>query len=212
MSVDELVDLLRPVLESIADQYSSRPSKEQLLARLLRNQDKLLELIASYLADTREKLNEQQLEFVIYHGGTSIVRHVPRLYRAALEIGRDDLVDILRSKWIEGGVATPHQCPRCNFYSLTPALTCLVCGAEIDEKEFKEAIGFRELLEFFAQEASVEELRDAISEKRVLYDGRKIKAPSMARSTFDIELRLEPNEVKILEEALRAKKGESRGT
>ncbi len=199
---DELRELLRPVIDEIADTYSSRPSKDQILARMLRNEEKLLELIASYLAETREEFDEQLLEFIVYNLGASGARLIPKLYREAKRAGREDLIDILRGKWLESGLATPYQCPRCGFYALTPNLTCVVCGAEIDEEEFKDSIDFEALLEEFAETATREEILEVISEKRVAYDGVRLKPPSQ-RTVNDIELHLSRDEVEKLRAKLR---------
>ncbi len=202
VTLDELRELLRPIIDEIADTYSSRPSKDQIMARMLRNEEKLLELIAAYLAETREELDEQLLEFIVYNLGASGARLVPKLYREAKRLGREDLIDVLRGKWLESGLATPYQCPRCGFYALTPSLTCIVCGAEVDENEFKESIDFESLLEEFAETATRDEILEVVNEKRIVYDGVRLKPPSQ-RTVNDIELHLSRDEVEKLRAKLR---------
>ncbi len=210
ISAAEIVDVIRPIVESIADQYSSRPSKEQILNRILRHQDKLLEIIAAYLLETREEINEMQLEFVVYNSSPQVVaRYIQRLYELAKRLGREDLIEILRSKWLESGYATPYQCPVCGFYALTPEFTCIVCGAEVDEDDYKEFIGFNELLSQFASESSVEDIMDVLAEKRIAYDGSRLLPPSKASRNM-MFFKLDEKEIKALEETLARKKGAMR--
>ena len=208
---DELVEVLRPIVESIADMYSSRPSKDQILTRLMRAQDKLQEVIALYILESREELDEAQLEYIVYNAsGQALARHIPRLYMLAKRLGRDDLIEVLRGKWLESGMATPYQCPVCGFYALTPMLSCIVCGAEVDEHEYKEFIGFRDLLQEFVERVGPEELREVLAEKRVAYDGNMLLPPSEARRGLML-LPLDEEEVKIVERAYREKKGVAYG-
>ncbi len=206
LSADEAREILQPIIEKIAEQYSSRPSKDQIVARIMRSQDKLLELISTYLVETRDELSEEQLEFVVYNGGLSIARYAPKLYRIASRLGREDIIDVLRSRWIEAGLATPYLCPRCGFYALTPSLTCIVCGAEVDEREFKESIGFSKLLEEFADEASLEDIREVVSEGRIAFDGRGLKPPSKA-GRDDIVLFLNERDIRFLKSVLERRRG-----
>lgn len=203
----DIIDVIRPIVESIADQYSSRPSKEQILNRILRHQDKLLEIIAAYLLESRDELDEAQLEFVVFNASPQLVaRHIQRLYDIARRLGRGDIVDVLKTKWLESGYATPYQCPVCGFYALTPDFTCIVCGADVDEEEYKKFIGFEELFRNFVEESDIADLMDVLSERKVAFDGTQLIPPSRASRNM-LVFHLKGEEVKIVEEALSRKKG-----
>lgn len=205
----DIIDVVRPIVESIADQYSSRPSKEQILNRILRHQDKLLEVIAAYILESRDELNEAQLEFVVFNASPQLIaRHVQRLYDTAKRFGRSDIIEVLKAKWLESGYATPYQCPVCGFYALTPDFTCIVCGADVDEEEYKKFIGFDELLKSFVEESDIADLMDVLSERRVAFDGTRLIPPSRASRDM-LVFHLKGEEVKIVEEALSRKKGAS---
>ncbi len=206
LRVEELREILQPVIEKIAEQYSSRPSKEQIIARLFRSQDKLLELISAYLVETRDELTEAQLEFIVYNGGVPIARYAPKLYPLLKRINRDDLIDVLRSRWVESGLSTPFVCPRCGFYALTPDLHCIVCGADIDEKEFKEFIGFDSLLRDFAESSSASVLKEVIVEKRIAFDGATLKPVSEADVRRDVILYLDERDIKLLKSFVERKR------
>ncbi len=206
LSREQYREMLRPVIEGLLSTYTSRPSTETIIARLRATSQNLYIMASAYMLEKLEKLTPEQLEFIVANGGPVAGKYAPKLYRAALELGRKDLIPQIRYLWETYGNPTPLECPRCGFRALTPELTCMICGHEASEREVKKVIDFEEKLRMFAEEASPTEIREALERGYVLV-GERVKPPSGPREPFDVEIRLDKHELEILRRALEVRRG-----
>ena len=200
----EYVEMLKPIIEGIASTYS-RPSKEAILARLRATVDRVYMMAAAYLLEKKERISEEQLEFIVSYGGPALCRHVQRIYNQLRTCGRDDLIGQLRLSWERYCNPTPIPCPRCGFRALTPDLICMVCGYEASEEEVKKAIDFEQKIREFVEmydKASVEEAMEC----GYVLVGETVKPPSAQREPYDIELRLSKSERELIKRLLSEKK------
>ncbi len=175
---------------------------ESLYKNIYRNKHSFFKAIAAKLV-TREKLSSEQLEFILAYAPDIAGKAAPYLYKEAKRIDADHIIDSLRLLWTRYGSPTPIECPRCGFRALTPELTCIVCGAQIDEKELKEYIGFEALLEDFARKAPLTVIQEVISSGLVLYDGERIMPLSQRSRGYFVELYLTQREKEILERIMK---------
>ncbi len=205
LSREQYREMLKPIIEGIVSMYSSRPSNDSILARLRATAQNVYVMASAYMLEKLDKLTPEQLEFIVANGGPVAGKYAPRLYQLAVELGRKDLIPQIRYLWETYGSPTPITCPRCGFRAVTPELKCMVCGYEPSEREVKEAIDFREKLEMFAEEASVDEIREAVERGYVLV-GERVKPPSAPREPFDVELRLDRSEVELLRKWIEVKR------
>jgi len=148
---NDYLNILRPVVEAVVSSYSSRPSREAVISRIVNNPRPVYMYAAAYLLEKREYLNEEQLEFVIVNAPEIAARFVSRLYRGVVSAGRKDLVALLRGAWEKFGRPLPVTCPYCGFRSVTPDYYCIVCEREVNEKDIKESINFNELLKEYVE-------------------------------------------------------------
>ena len=210
LSRDQYREMLKPVVEGILSMYSSRPSNDAIIGRMRTTAQNLYMMASAYLLEKMDKLTQEQLEFVVANGGPVAGKYAPKLYRIAVELGRTDLIPQIRYLWEMYGNPTPIPCPRCGFRALTPELRCMVCGYEAKEKEVKKVLDFEARLKEFAEEASVEEVREVI-EKGFVVVGETVKAPSAPREPFDVELRLTREELSLLRKLVEERRRGSRG-
>ena len=197
----ELRDVIEPIISSIAEARSTKPSVESLVKRIVAGKQMLFKALAARLLE-REELNMEQLEFIISYAPDIAGRAAPKLYRIAARIGADHIIDALRTLWEQYGKPTRVECPYCGFRSVTPNLECIVCGRAVEERDLKEKIGFRRLLERFAEEADPVLVEEAARTGLVLYDG-DVKPPSLrASSPLAVELFLTKSERDLLKSIL----------
>ncbi len=194
------LEIVKEVVSALAGE-SSYVSIDSMVSRIRRYSDRVNELIAYKLLELLDKLNEQQLEFIIAYGKAAAGKNAARLYAEALRLGRRDLLPQIRALWEMYGNPTPLECPYCGFRAVAPNLTCIICGREVKESDLKKANDFIEKLKLFAEEASIDEIKEALTKKAVLL-GEQVKAPSAPRSPLDVELPLSQDEVAILKEAM----------
>ena len=211
MGLEGLVDaglvreIVRDIVSSIADSRSTKPTAESIVKRIASNSEAFLKAVAAALLEEPDKLSREQLEFIVSNAPDLAGRAAPALYHRALELGAEGVVGALRSLWLRYGRPTPVRCPRCGFNAVTPQLACMVCGAELDEEEVKEAMGFREMLRSFALRADARLVEEAARAGYVLVDD-DIHPPSVRPLlSFYLELRLTRKEREILEAALRSR-------
>jgi len=207
LSLEDCKTILKPIVEAIVEAYSSRPSTSSVMNKILAHEDRLYMYVAAYLLEKKEHYTPEQLSFIAAYGRSVICRHIQRLYEQAAKQGLDDVIAQLRATWMTHCNPPPYTCPRCGFPAVVPDLHCIVCGYELSEKEFKEAVDFKEQLRFFTETATTTELLEVRDRRLVLVTPQGIKPPSAPRSPLDVEVRLTPDEVKIVEEALRSRAG-----
>ncbi len=207
LSLEDCKTILRPIVEAIVEAYSSRPSTSSVLNKIMAHEDRFYVYVAAYILEKMEHYTPEQLSFIASYGDGVVCRYVPKLYEEASRQGLDDVIAMLRAAWMKHCNPPPYTCPRCGFPGVVPDLHCIVCGYELSEREFKEAVDFTEQLRLFAEEASVAELLEVRDRRVVLVSPQGIKPPSAPRSPVDVEVRLTRDEVKIIEEALRRRAG-----
>ncbi len=203
---EEYVEMLKPIVSGLLEQYSSRPSKQAVASKLLANPRPVYLYAAAYVLEKREELTEEQVEFIVSNAPEIAARYASRLYEAAVKHGRRDLVAMLRSAWEQYGHPTPVPCPRCGFRAVTPDLVCMVCGYELDEKEAKEAIDFEARLREFAEMYPASDVREAVERGYVIVGVDYLKPPSADREPTDIVLHLDQRERELLRRLLVEKR------
>ena len=201
LSREQLIEALRPVMEGLLEQYSSRPSKDAIISRLIATSKHVYMFVSAYLLEKFDKLTPEQLEFVASYGEGIAAKYMPRLYREAKRLGREDLIPLLRAVWEKYGSPTPIACPYCGFRAVTPDLVCMICGRELSEKEIKEAIDFREKLMEFVELYSPRDVEEAV-EKGYVVVGESIKPPSMRPERGEVILHLSRDERNLLKSLL----------
>ncbi|BEP17011.1 hypothetical protein PYJP_03630 [Pyrofollis japonicus] len=202
---EQLVEALRPIVEGILEQYSSRPSKEAIISKIVNTSRNVYMMIAAYIVERIDSLTNEQLEFVINYGEAVAAKHAPKLYAEAKRLGRDDLIPMLRMLWEKYGNPTPIACPYCGFRAVTPDLVCMICGKELSEREVKEAIDFRERLQEMVELYSEREVEDAISRGYVIV-GDVVKPPSYNIEPGNVVLHLTAEERSFLKKLLMVKR------
>lgn len=211
LSREDYKEILRPVVAGIVEQYSSRPSRETIVNKLVNLQPHLYVLASAYVLERDKPLTEDAVEFIVSNAPQVAARYVSKLYEAVNRLGRHDLLPLLRSAWERYGHPTPVPCPRCGFRAVTPDLVCMVCGYELDEREVKEAVDFERLLEEFAELYGPGEVREAIERGVVLLGDGVLKPPSAPREPTDIALHLTRRERERLRELVSLRLEVSRG-
>ncbi len=179
-----LDDIVKDVLDAIVTSSSYKPSLDTLIKRINRYRKQLNKLIAARIIEDTDKLNEQQIEFVVYYGEEAIVQHIPDLYRVVKKIGREDLLDMLKYVWEKYGKPTPLSCPRCGFRTVMPNLSCMVCGYVVSEDYVRESIGFSEKFIEFLKNSSIAVLREVLDIGYVLVSDIDVRSPRERVDTF----------------------------
>ena len=101
--------------------------------------------------------------------------------RARFEALKDpSLLSMLRTLWERYGLPLPLRCPRCGFMSITPELSCIVCGAAPSEEEVKRANNFEEELKRAVQGWHESLIMEVVSAGYVYFNG-EILPPSMGK-------------------------------
>jgi ribosomal protein L37E len=151
LSREEFKEVLREPFAAAVGEVKTKPKLSTILNRLRAMGDGLMEIIAYKLLKIYdiEKLNNDQLEFIVNYIRNGIVQIVDKLYNECLKRNRNDLVDILRNNWniYSNGLRSPIRCPRCGFDSVMPDFTCKVCGYSLSMKELKNQIKIIDLLQ-----------------------------------------------------------------
>ncbi|MEM1542233.1 MAG: hypothetical protein QW101_05125 [Ignisphaera sp.] len=203
----KLVDILRG--------ESSTLDKDTIKRRFSRYAQNMYQIIAQSVLELRESLSIVQLEFIVNNIGELVLGYAPRLYREAMEYGREDLIDIVRASWRAYWISKkysmlPVECPRCKFNSLMPDLTCIVCGSTVSEEELKRSIDFEKILKELINLYSEEDVKKTIVYGYLYINSLGLKPPTHERDKLDIEVALNTKEKEILKLMLTAGKGEHR--
>ncbi len=201
LSVQELKDIIEPIIIGIVESRKTKPSMESLIKRIVNNKRLLYKAIAAKLLD-KEELTLEQLEFIIANAPELAGRAAPLLYRVAVGHNADYLIDSLRYLWMKYGKPTRIRCPYCGFYSVTPDLHCMICGREVDENDLKTSINFTNILIETVKQYDRSLIEEILRAGFVIYDGG-IYPPSMKPLHREgIILFLSSREKKLLESLL----------
>ncbi len=197
-TVGEVKDTVAEIVYAIAEGRSSKLTDEVALKKVMASKDSLLKALAARLLSKGSRLTREQLEFIVSYAPEQAGGAAPYLYIEAKRLGASDILDTLRSLWSRFGRPTPIECPRCGFRAVTPDLTCMVCGAELTEREVKDHIDFRRLLVETAKRLHPRLVEEIVAAGFVVFDG-EIHPPSMApRDRFSLTLHLSRDERELL--------------
>ena len=209
-SADETKDVITEIVYAIAEGRSSKLTEEAALKKIMASKDSLLKALAVRLLHKGIRLSREQLEFIVSYAPEQAGAAAPYLYGEAKRLGATDIIDTLRSLWSRYGRPTPIECPRCGFRAVTPDLTCMVCGAELSEKEIKEHMDFKRVLVEAAKRLHPRLVEEIIAAGYVVIDG-DIHPPSMApRQGFSLVLHLSRDEKESLRSLLQGGREASR--
>lgn len=202
--VTRLVDILRGEAATL--------DKDTIRRRFIRNVQHINQIIAQTILELREELSLNQLEFVVNNVGEAILGYAPRLYNEIVKHRRYDLLETLKATWRTYWIQRkyhllPVVCPRCGFNSLMPDLTCIVCGASIDEGELKKYVDFEKLLRDLVEHYGEEDVRKTIVYGYVYLNNLGLKPPTHERDKLDIEILLNNKEKEFLKFLLSNKGG-----
>ena len=204
LSKDKYKELLSDIIVQLYGSLTSYSNVKTLAKRYARARDRINELLAARLAYMLKEPTHGQLEFIVYNLGPNTTLSVaPKLYPILKKKGLDDLIDILRVKWRSAWLAKRREgllppCPKCGFNSLTPLMTCLVCGSSVSDSEVRSTADFKEKFKEYVSEASCEDLRKLLRHSSVLYSDLGIKPPWEGRGRVDVEVYLSRAEVELI--------------
>lgn len=153
LSEDEYKELIKEPFISAVGEVKTKPKVSTIIGRLNANREDLFAVLATKLAVMKDlnKMTDGQLEFVVYYIKEAIKGLGPRLYEECVRRKRDDLIDILRSKWSQYGINSPVKCPKCGFNAVMPDYICYICRYSVPDKELKKQIGMPHLLVEYAK-------------------------------------------------------------
>lgn len=195
---DKLIEIVKDIINSISESRSTKPSLDSIIKRVLASSQVFLKAVAARLVEEAYSLNQSQLEFIIVNAPEVAGRAAPLLYQRAVEVGAHHVIESLRHLWNMYGNPTPITCPRCGFRAVKPNLTCMICGAMLDEREVKDSIGFNELLRDFAERADPRLVEEVLRAGFVLVN-HEVNPPSLRSALrFYVELYLSRDEKEVL--------------
>jgi hypothetical protein len=177
--VGDLRDLVEGVVRDLVEE-GRRVDKSLLVKRFTFYKEEVYKYLARKALEAGS-LNEELAEFIVYSAPEIAGKAASWLY--GLVKGSSAALDMLRSLWLRYGRPTPLICPVCNFSSLAPDLTCLICGSTPSEEDVKKANNFEEELKSAIKEWHRSLVEEVIRAGYVYYDynDREIKPPSMAK-------------------------------
>ena len=209
-SSDDAKDVIAEMIYAIAEGRSSKLTEDAALKKIMASKDSLLKALAVRLLYKGIRLSREQLEFIVSYAPEQAGAAAPYLYAEAKRLGATDIIDTLRSLWSRYGRPTPIECPRCGFRAVTPDLTCMICGAELSEREIKDHMGFKRVLVETAKSLHPRLIEEMIAAGYVVIDG-DIHPPSMApRQGFSLTLHLSRDEKESLRSLLQGGQEASR--
>lgn len=197
LSREDYVEILKPIVGGIVDQYSSKPSREAVIAKLNQAIQEVYNLTAAYILEKGIPLTRERLEFIATNAPQIATQYISQLYKEIKSNGLDHLLPLLRIAWEKYGKPTPITCPYCGFRSITQDLTCIVCGREVSERDIKNIIDFRERLKEFVEMYSLDEVVETVDRGYVIV-GEHIKPPTVQPSSTEIVLHLTREEKEFL--------------
>ncbi len=206
ITANDILDIIENIVSEIAENRVTKPSNKSIIKRILASKDNFRKAVAVRLFELKqENLTLEQLEFIVSYAPELAGKATPVLYKIAKKYNAEYVISSLQTLWNKYGKRTPLRCPRCGFYSVTPDLTCMVCGAILDEEEIRKSINLIEKLREFSRHAPTPLLREIYQAGFVILND-EIHPPSTApRKGFRVELHLKPNERVIIINELKAR-------
>ncbi|MCX8196515.1 MAG: hypothetical protein N3F67_05525 [Acidilobaceae archaeon] len=194
---EELKELVETVVYDMVER-GRKVEEEAVIRKLEERKEHVYKYVASKLIAGERELDFKLAEFLIYRVPELAGKAAPRLYPEAKK--DPGLLSTLKSLWERHGIPLPLPCPRCGFRSLTPDLSCVICGAAPSEEEVKRYMNFEEELRRAALRWHESLIAEALNAGYVYYDG-EVKPPSMGRGGAVIHLNRK--EKALLRELLR---------
>ncbi len=182
LSDEEFKELIKEPFVSAVGEVKTKPKVSTIIGRLNANREALFSVLAAKLTTMKEveKMSDTQLEFVVYYIREAIRGLGPKLYEECVKRNRNDLIDILRTKWSEFGINSPVKCPRCGFQAVMPDYVCYICKYQVPEREVKKQIGMPEVLKEYAQ-LDPEGFKEILSSGHFYYTWSGIIPPSKVK-------------------------------
>ncbi len=164
-------------MHTIITSLSYKPKIDALIKRINRHRRIINMIIAVKMLESIRNPTPDQLEFIIAYGDRALIPEIPRLYRLAKNMNREDLIMMLQSLWEKYGRPSPIECPKCGFRAIMPDLICYVCGNIVSEKYVREKLSFKEKFDEYVKNASLPELNDVMNLGFVLLSEIDVKSP-----------------------------------
>ncbi|MEM0373217.1 MAG: hypothetical protein QXV69_00560 [Sulfolobaceae archaeon] len=148
LAKEEYIELLKEPFSNAVGEVKTKPKSKTIINRLQANLDSLYEYFAMKLLMIKpiERMSDEQLEFIVYNIKKGLPNIIGNLYSELKKRNKDFLIDILRNNWNLYGIRSPIKCPKCQFYSIMPDLSCKVCNYVMSEKILKSELNIIELL------------------------------------------------------------------
>ncbi|MGC8566248.1 MAG: hypothetical protein ACP5I6_02650 [Caldisphaera sp.] len=194
LNPEDIKNIVEEVIISISESRVTKPSEESIIKKVLLSKEQFMKSIASILLEEGKINDRERLEFLIAYAPDIAGKATPILYQIAKKLNANDIIESLRQLWNMYGKPTPIKCPRCGFNSVMPDLTCIICGAILDEKEIKESLDFQNSLKDLTRHYNTRLIEEIINSGYVIYDG-EIKPPSLLeKDRISIAIHLNKNE------------------
>jgi hypothetical protein len=155
--------LVQEIVYGIASQMSTQPKPGPVYNRIKRNIHLFEKALTAKLSENIDRLTGDIIEFIITRNPELSSKIAPVLYKRLVELGREDLLEILREEWNNSHPEFHLVCPKCRFRSLTPDFRCVICGYTPSEDEVREFNGIDRLIEEFIESTDRESLKKLLS-------------------------------------------------
>ncbi len=211
LSKEEYKELLSDIIVQLYGSLTSYSNVRTVAKRYVRARDRINELLAARLTFMLKEPTHGQLEFIVYNLGPNTTLSVaPKLYPILKKLGLEDLIDLLRIKWRNAWLLKRREgllppCPKCGFNSLTPLMSCLVCGASLSDSEVRSSKDFQEKFREYVESASCDDLRRLLRHSSILYNDLGVKPTWEGRGRIDVEVYLSKAEVELIKSEIERK-------
>jgi len=172
--------LVLEIVEGIASQMSTKPKSGPVYNRIKRNIHLFEKALTAKLAENVDGLTGDIIEFIITRNPELSSRIAPLLFRRLVDLGRSDLIEILRDQWNSTHSEFYLYCPKCGFKSLSPDFECVICGYNPSEEEVREFNRIDLLLEDFIDTLDAESLKRLLA-TGFFYYSSGIRVPDSPR-------------------------------
>ena len=177
--------LVLEIVEGIASQMSSKPKPGPVYNRIRRNIHLFEKALTAKLAENVDELTGDIIEFIITRNPELSSRIATLLYKKLVDLGRSDLIEILRDQWNSTQSEFYLYCPKCGFKSLSSDFKCVICGYNPSEEEVREFNRIDFLLEDFMDALDAESLKRLLA-TGFFYYSNGIRIPDSHRKPGEL--------------------------